>query len=127
MQITLGAAILGAALHAPLVLLLLVEVALNFGARCLPLSTVGDISVLMFGWSMAVTANAVGAARAGMKVTLADAFGSLAYWPLQTLAFVLAVRQLAIDPFRWDKTPHRPATTSVLLDEGSPRRVSPAL
>lgn len=125
MQATLGAAIVGAALHAPLVVMLLTEVVLNVRDRVLPFGTVADVAVLMLGWSMAVVANGVGASRAGLRVGLGDALASLAYWPLQTLAFLNAVRQLAVDPFRWDKTPHRPSAPSPVLDEGSPRRVSP--
>lgn len=124
LQVTLGAAIVGAALHAPLVLMLAAEVTTNLMSGLIPLSTWADVGVLMLGWGMAVMANAIGAARAGLRMTTRDALASLAYWPLQTLAFLYALRQLVADPYRWDKTPHEPVTPRALLDERAPWRVS---
>jgi cellulose synthase/poly-beta-1,6-N-acetylglucosamine synthase-like glycosyltransferase len=124
LQLTLGAAIVGAVLHAPLVAMLFFEVGSNLLAGVIPLSTWADVAVLLLGWAMAVMANAIGAARAGLKMTTRDALASLAYWPLQSLAFLSALRQLATDPYRWDKTPHEPVAPRALLDERTPWRVS---
>ena len=125
LQITLGAAILGAALHAPLVVMLFLELGGSLFAGSISAAAWADLGVLMLGWGMAVMANALGAARAGLRMTTRDALASLAYWPLQTVAFLNAVRQLATDPYRWDKTRHQPIAPRALLDERAPWRVSP--
>lgn len=130
LQATLGMAILGAMLHAPLVLLLVATLLTDlFGAVAAP-SVLVDLSVLASGWSAASLANALGAKRAGLSMRFTDAVASLAYWPLQSLAFAFAVRQLIFAPHHWDKTPHAPVAedgpSAAPLDAPLPRRVSPA-
>lgn len=111
LQATLGAAILGAALHGPLVLALVASILMDALGGLAPLSLLGDVGVLGVGWAMAVTANLIGARRAGLRMTLLDGLASLIYWPLLSIAFLFAVRQLVVAPHHWDKTAHTPWQT----------------
>ena len=78
----------------------------------------------------AQVSNAIGARKAGLRMSLGDALASLAFWPLQSLAFAVAVRQLIVSPYHWDKTPHAPSVSAPLdaeaLDERGRWSVSPA-
>ncbi len=69
-----------------------------------------DLSLLLLGWASAAMAGLVGLRRAGSPIRLRDLVGTLAYWPLQSLAAVRASVQFVLDPYRWDKTPHAPRT-----------------
>jgi cellulose synthase/poly-beta-1,6-N-acetylglucosamine synthase-like glycosyltransferase len=124
LQVTLGVSIMGAALHAVLMLTLLGWLAVDGLVGAFPPSVWADLSVLSLGWGMAVLANAIGARRAGMRMSLGDALASLAFWPLQSLAFAVAVRQLIVSPYHWDKTPHIPSVSAAATAEGE---VDPSL
>jgi len=66
-----------------------------------------DMVLLVGGWCSAIGAMALGARRAGVHMSVGDAFAAPLYWTLQTPAALYALWQLALRPFHWDKTPHR--------------------
>lgn len=128
LQITLGAGILGAAMHGPMFLVLLsvlVSDAISHNAS--PWLWL-DLMVFIISWGAASLANAVGAWRAGLPIGFRDALMSLAYWPLQSLAFLWASSQLVFAPYYWNKTPHAPVQEALPapLDADAPWSVSPA-
>ncbi len=132
LQATLGIAIMGAALHGPLILMLVAALVIDILQKSAAPSVIADIGILVGGWAAAALTNAVGARRAAQRMRVVDALGCLGYWPLQSLAFWLAVRQLILAPHRWDKTTHVPsldagdANRAAPLDAPSPWSVSPA-
>lgn len=69
-----------------------------------------DLSLLLLGWASSTMAGLVGLRRAGSPIRLRDLVGTLAYWPMQSLAAARASVQFVRDPYRWDKTPHAPRT-----------------
>ena len=108
LQVSLGLAIVGAALHGPFILILIASALLSACGGHLPAISVPDFALLVGGWSAAILVKAMGAKRAGMVMRLADALGAVAYWPLQSLAFFFAALQLLAKPYHWDKTTHAP-------------------
>ena len=119
-------AILSSLLHGPLVLLvtatLLVAALSVEGSPVL----IADGLLLTFSWGSTAVCLATGAERTGFRMTLRDALGALAYWPMQSLAAVYALHQLITQPYRWDKTPHRPAGEDAALDEALGGRIARA-
>ena len=107
-QATLGLAILSGLLHGPLMLLAVAALLLALIDMQAPVLLIADGGLLVFAWLSALAVIATGARRAGFRMRWADAFAVLPYWSMQSLAAGFALHQLARDPFRWDKTPHRP-------------------
>jgi cellulose synthase/poly-beta-1,6-N-acetylglucosamine synthase-like glycosyltransferase len=131
LQATLGLAVLTGLLHGPLLLLALAA----GGVALIDLhgTTVlaADAVLLGFAWVSTAAILMEGAARAGMRATLRDTALAIVYWPLQSLAGAYALQQLVFAPFRWDKTPHRPADAGTEpprppLDAPAPVRHTPA-
>jgi hypothetical protein len=94
------------------------------------------LSVLVLGAAAAWLACAIGARRAGVRYGPVDMIAAPAYWGLLSIAFVHAAWRLVVEPFTWDKTPHRrdgplaeagPAATvetHAALDGTAPLRLS---
>ncbi|MEN0652709.1 MULTISPECIES: glycosyltransferase family 2 protein [Hyphobacterium] len=99
--VSLGAAVISAALHAPTVLFFLVAAT---AAPSWPLCWAACI--LITGYSAAAICAAVGARRAGLTPRLGDLLTMPAYWPLQTLAACRALWELRSNPYFWAKTEH---------------------
>jgi cellulose synthase/poly-beta-1,6-N-acetylglucosamine synthase-like glycosyltransferase len=94
------------------------------------------LSVLVLGAAAAWLACAIGARRAGVRYGPVDMIAAPAYWGLLSIAFVHAAWRLVVEPFTWDKTPHRrdgplaeprtaaTAETHAALDGTAPLRLS---
>ena len=95
----------------------------------LPRFGAADTALLVAAWAAAVLVKWIGARRAGLKMRWRDGLAAPFYWPLQSIAFLFAVRQLVASPYHWDKT-HHPAHSgrdlAAGLDEIASRGVSPA-
>jgi len=131
--LTLGSSLAAAATHGPS--LLWVAAALVLAAHdgispSVPLWGVGVLSIgVVTAWSKCW----IGARRAGVPYNLADMAAAPLYWSLFSLAFCHAAVRLALQPFTWDKTEHRPDTPDGLpdlhassLDAHVPERLSAA-
>lgn len=106
LQLTLGLAIVSAAIHAPsLAWVMLGAATLSEGRGFVPAAA---WAVLGWGVAAAWTATAVGARRAGVAWGPRDMIRSPLYWSLSTLAFAHALWRLVRQPHVWDKTPHLP-------------------
>ncbi|MEH6665525.1 MAG: glycosyltransferase family 2 protein, partial [Brevundimonas sp.] len=108
LHLTLGLALVAAALHAVVLALLLgLSVsALSWGiAPALP--PLG-LLVLGVGASSSWFSAWAGCRRAGVPYDLRDMLAAPFYWSMLTLAFVHAAWRLVRQPFAWDKTPHAP-------------------
>ena len=120
---TLGAAIVSAAAHAPTLAWLALAIAVWALSGVLPPLPGGSLGVLALGVIVAWMSCAAGARRAGLDYRLGDVLAAPAYWALLSLAFVHAAWRLAVEPHVWDKTPHdrddqMPELTVVALDAG---------
>ncbi|MDQ1153562.1 glycosyltransferase family 2 protein [Brevundimonas sp. SORGH_AS_0993] len=118
LAMTLGAAIISAAAHAPTLAWLASAVLIGLSAGVRPEAPVGAIAVLMIGVVASWTTCAIGARRAGLNYRLTDMLAAPAYWALLSLAFVHALWRLVMEPHVWDKTPHD-------RDEDMPDRIAP--
>jgi hypothetical protein len=58
--------------------------------------------------AVSLTSFNVGAHRARLPISPLDPLTTPIYWVLQAPALVRALWQLALDPYRWDKTEHQP-------------------
>jgi cellulose synthase/poly-beta-1,6-N-acetylglucosamine synthase-like glycosyltransferase len=103
---TLGAAIVSAACHAPTVAWLASALMLGLHAGIAPAAPLSSFVVLALGVVTAWMGCAVGARRAGMDYRLTDMLAAPAYWSLLSLAFVHAFWRLIVAPHVWDKTVH---------------------
>lgn len=108
--ITLGAGIVAAFLHGPLVAWALVATVLGLIEHGAPWISVADGALLAAGWVCAGVAGAVGLRRAGLPTRVRDLLFLPLYWPLHSIAAAHALVQLLDRPFHWDKTPHAPRT-----------------
>lgn len=111
--VTLGAAIVAAFLHGPLIAWALIATVLGLAADGRPWLSLSDGLLLALGWAGAGFAGVVGLRRAGLPIRLRDLLFLPLYWPLQSLAAAHALMQLLDRPFHWDKTPHAPRTGQV--------------
>lgn len=128
-QATLGMAIASGLLHGPLLSLATAAALLAVIEHHAPALLIADGGLLVFAWLSAVTILAVGARRAGFRMRWRDALAVVPYWWMQSLAAGFAAHQLARDPFRWDKTPHRPRPTlasTAVLDAPAPDAIAKA-
>lgn len=110
LHLTLGMALVAAALHAlalALVLGLIVGAA-TYGL--LPATPPMALLVLTAGASTSWLSAWAGCRRAGVPYGLRDMLTAPLYWSVLSLAFVHALWRLVRQPFTWDKTPHVPDT-----------------
>ena len=104
---TLGVALMSAALHAPSLAWVASAVLVAASAGLSPATPLPALAVLGLGVVAAWLTCAVGARRAGLPYHLGDMVTAPAYWSLLSLAFVQAAWRLIREPFAWDKTRHR--------------------
>lgn len=107
-QATLGLGVISATAHGPLAAFLLVEAGLRALGLHDPALGADEAALLATSWAAALASMLTGARRAGVKLSWRHALQAPLYWPLHSLAAGRAVWQFAFDPFRWDKTEHRP-------------------
>ena len=134
---TVGAGLVSAAIHGLSLAWVAVAVLVPLMAGLPPDTPLLALSVLILGAASAWLSCAIGARRAGVRYGPVDMITGPAYWSLLSLAFVHAAWRLVIEPFAWDKTPHRrdlaadadgPAAgeTHDTLDATAPLRLSAA-
>lgn len=109
LQLTLGAAIVSAAVQSAVLAWLAASLLTGALQGVVPRLPLLDLAVLIAGWSAAVTTCVVGARRAGLSYGVFDALVAPAYWCLLSLAWIHAVWQLIRRPFHWNKTRHWPS------------------
>lgn len=103
---TLGAAVVSAACHAPTLAWFASALLVGLHAGIAPETPLASCAVLAVGIIAAWMGCAVGARRAGLDYRLSDMLAAPAYWSLLSLAFVHAVWRLIVAPHAWDKTAH---------------------
>lgn len=103
---TLGAAIVSAASHAPTLAWLIAALMVALHVGMAPAVPLASLAVLTVGVIAAWMGCAVGAKRAGLDYRLTDMLAAPAYWSLLSLAFVHALWRLIVAPYAWDKTAH---------------------
>lgn len=130
---TVGAGLVSAAIHGLTLAWVLAAVLVSGMAGLSPETPTLALSVLVLGAASAWLSCAIGARRAGIPYGSMDMITAPAYWALLSLAFVHAAWRLVLDPFAWDKTPHRrdaeptpgrPAENDDRLDAAAPLRLS---
>lgn len=134
---TVGAGLVSAAIHGLTLAWVAAAVLVSAIAGLPPETPVLALCVLVLGAASAWLSCAIGARRAGVPYDVSDMMKAPAYWALLSLAFVHAAWRLVVDPFAWDKTPHRrdarpegesPAASEVetndALDATAPLRLS---
>ncbi|WP_300380097.1 glycosyltransferase family 2 protein [Henriciella sp.] len=102
LQLTLGGSILNAFLYGPMT----IYVVAGLVFPDVRLDTI-SFALFSFGWFASTLCDFAAPGRWSFTRVLAALTRPL-YWPLQTLAAVNAVYGLAVKPFFWAKTPHRP-------------------
>jgi glycosyltransferase XagB len=108
LNLTLGVALVSAAVHAFAVMMVL---ALSIGALSAGLRPAAPpmaIVVLVAGAASSWLSAWAGARRAGVPYDWRDMIAAPLYWSMLSLAFVHALWRLIRQPFAWDKTPHVP-------------------
>lgn len=130
---TVGAGLVSAAIHGLTLAWVLAALLVSAMAGLSPETPLLALSVLVLGAASAWLSCAIGARRAGVRYGPVDMLTAPAYWALLSLAFVHAAWRLVLDPFAWDKTPHRrdpepqliaPAENDDTLDAPAPIRLS---
>ncbi|WP_439478077.1 glycosyltransferase family 2 protein [Brevundimonas sp.] len=104
---TVGAGIISAAIHGLTLAWMAAAVLVSAMAGLPPETPVLALCVLVLGAASAWLSCAIGARRAGAAYDAGDMMKAPAYWALLSLAFGHAAWRLVLDPFAWDKTPHR--------------------
>ena len=135
--VTVGAGLASAAIHGLSLAWVAAAVLVSVMAGLPPETPALALSVLVLGAAAAWLACAIGARRAGVPYGPADMISAPGYWALLSLAFAHAAWRLVVEPFAWDKTPHRqdapaaaaaPATVAAethdALDATAPLRLS---
>ncbi|MDP3414923.1 glycosyltransferase, partial [Falsiroseomonas sp.] len=120
--LTVGAGLVSAAIHGLSLAWVAAAVLVAAMAGLSPGTPLLALSVLMLGAASAWLSCAIGARRAGVRYSLIDMITAPAYWALLSLAFAHAAWRLVLDPFAWDKTPHRrdvgaPPAVQVEIDD----------
>jgi len=101
LAMTIGAASLSALLHGPaLVLFVGLAIAGVTGVNA------AAIGFLLLGYAASMLCGLVAIRRAGLRTRWIDAARMPLYWPLQTIAAVMALVELRIRPYFWAKTEH---------------------
>lgn len=106
LAMTLGAAIVSAASHAPTLAWLIAALMVALHVGMAPTVPLASLAVLTVGVIAAWMGCAAGAKRAGLDYRLTDMLAAPAYWSLLSLAFVHALWRLIVAPYAWDKTAH---------------------
>ncbi len=120
--LVLGGAVLSALLHAPLCLICVIGLLLHPTAVPTGLPALAFMAV---GYASAIGCAASAMRRAGLPLRRRDLVAMPAYWLLQTLAALRALRQLIFDPHYWEKTEHGvSALTGPSCISASPRPLS---
>lgn len=107
--LTIGAALLSALAHFPLVVLC---VACMASGEFIGMMRFAVPACLSLGYLAAALCAATGMHRAGLSVRIIDLITMPLYWPLQTAAALRALWQLLTAPYYWDKTEHGLSTDS---------------
>lgn len=115
---TLGASVASACFQALFVFWIAATLLVYGIAWTPPPLPVPDLSIAGYGWAIAGTCMALGAARASIRTGAFDILTAPIYWCLLSFAQAHALWRLAWQPFHWDKTPHTP--------DFSPQAISPA-
>ena len=105
----LGASVVSALVHLPLILLCL------YGFLTGEFSDVMRIAIpacLSAGYISAAVCARTGMQRAGLRARTTDLLTMPFYWPLQSFAALRALIQLVIAPYYWDKTEHGVSKTA---------------
>ncbi len=105
--LTIGAGLGSAAVHAGCMAWVAVVCLMSAMDRQLPSLSVMGWTVLIVGVAAAWITKHRGARIAGTPYGPLDMAASLPYWFLLSLAFMHAAVRLALEPHRWDKTPHQ--------------------
>lgn len=105
--LSVGAGLASAAIHGLSLAWVAVAVLVPVMAGLPPDTPLLALSVLILGAASAWLSCAIGARRAGVRYGPVDMIAAPAYWALLSLAFVHAAWRLVIEPYAWDKTPHR--------------------
>lgn len=134
---TVGAGLVSAAIHGLSLAWVTAAVLVSAMAGLSPETPLLALSVLVLGAAAAWLSCAIGARRAGVPYGPTDMIAAPAYWALLSLAFAHAAWRLVVEPFAWDKTPHRrdpspeapqptphPTETHDALDGTAPLRLS---
>ncbi|MDP2764683.1 MAG: glycosyltransferase family 2 protein, partial [Brevundimonas sp.] len=133
LAMTLGAGLASAAIHGLCLAWVTVTVLVPAVAGLPPEPPMLALSVLVLGTAASWLSCAIGARRAGVAYGPVDMITAPAYWAMLSIAFVHAVWRLVLEPFAWDKTPHRrdvevepdvDAETDAALDGTAPIRLS---
>ncbi len=106
LQLTLGLNVATALLHGPLAMGVAACALVALVSWSPPTVAAFDVALLVAGWTTAAAATILGARRAGFPVRASDVLLAPFYWPLQSLAGVFAIVELAVRPHHWNKTPH---------------------
>ncbi len=125
LTLTLGAALLSALAHVPLLAVCIYGLV---SGRIEGVAMLAYIGFLLAGYSAAALTAAVGMQRAGLAWRLADLVSMPFYWPLQGCAALRALYQLVTRPYFWDKTEHgisTVATPASLADAPAPTQKKP--
>lgn len=137
LAMTVGAGLVSAAIHGLSLAWVAAAVLVSAFAGLPPETPALALSVLVLGAAAAWLACAIGARRAGTSYDPTDMISAPGYWALLSLAFAHAAWRLFVEPFAWDKTPHRqdapnadlqpaaaPTETHDALDATAPLRLS---
>lgn len=133
MLMTVGGGLASAAAHGPSLAWVTAAVLVPAMAGLPPAMPALAPSVLVLGAAAAWLSCAIGARRAGVPYGPVDMITAPGYWAMLSIAFVHAVWRLVLEPFAWDKTPHRrdvevapdvDAGTDDALDATGPIRLS---
>ena len=107
LAMTLGAGLASAAIHGLCLAWVAVTILVPAFAGLPPETPRLALSVLVLGTAASWLSCAIGARRAGVPYGPVDMITAPGYWAMLSIAFVHAVWRLALEPFAWDKTPHR--------------------
>ncbi len=107
LTMTIGSGLASAAIHGLSLAWVAAAVLVATIAGLPPETPALALSVLVLGTAAAWLACAIGARRAGVSYGPVDMIAAPAYWALLSIAFVQAAWRLVVEPFAWDKTPHR--------------------
>jgi cellulose synthase/poly-beta-1,6-N-acetylglucosamine synthase-like glycosyltransferase len=101
LAMTIGAAILSACLHGPA--LLVCGVLAVTGLAGINAAALG---LLVTGYAASIMCGAFAIRRAGLRTRWIDLLRMPLYWPMQTIAAIIALVELQLRPYFWAKTEH---------------------
>lgn len=108
--LTVGAGLVSAACHGPSLLWVAAALMLAAASATSPALPALGLLILGAGVLVAWLTCAVGSRRAGLGYGLREMAEAPLYWSMLSLAFAHAAWRLLVQPFAWDKTPHRADT-----------------